>query len=140
MKKLLVFSLLCLLTLPAIADTKVPIKIISISDGDTVKVKIDKNEFNLRLISIDCYETCKIHRAYRQAYENNLTIDEVVKKGNESKQHLLDLYLKNNKKSAYLDFKGIDIYGRALGVLYFDKINVNEEMKKYGGCMVYEYK
>lgn len=32
------------------------------------------------------------------------------------------------------------MYGRVLGVLYFDTMNVNEEMKKHGGCMVYEFK
>lgn len=32
------------------------------------------------------------------------------------------------------------MYGRALGVLYFDNMNVNEQMKKCGGYMVYEFK
>ena len=46
-------------------------------DGDTVRVKIDTgNKFNIRLQGIDCFEVVKIHRAYRQAYLENLTIDE----------------------------------------------------------------
>lgn len=112
----------------------------NITDGDTIKAKIDKNEFSVRLVDIDCYETSKIHRAYRQAYDNCIKIDEVVKRGNESKQYLRDLYLKNSGKEVYLEFKGVDMYGRALGVLYFDNMNVNEQMKRCGGCMVYEFK
>jgi len=142
MRKLLVLVLVLLFifSLPVLAETKTPIKIVSISDGDSLKAQIDKNEFRVRLVDIDCYETCKIHRAYRQAYDNGITIDEVVKRGNESKQYLLDLYLKNNKKNVFLEFRGIDKYGRALGILYFGTMNVNEEMKKHGGCMVYEFK
>lgn len=140
MKKLLILSLFCLGMMPVIAANKVPIKIVSISDGDSIKAKIDENEFRVRLIGIDCYETCKIHRAYRQAYEHNLQVDDVVQKGNVSKQYLQNLYTRNKNKNIYLEFKGVDVYGRALGILYFDKMNVNEEMKKNGGCMFYEYK
>ncbi len=140
MRKLLILSLLFVFAMPIWADTKLPIKIVNITDGDTIKAKIDKNEFSVRLVDIDCYETSKIHRAYRQAYDNCIKIDEVVKRGNESKQYLRDLYLKNSGKEVYLEFKGVDMYGRALGVLYFDNMNVNEQMKRCGGCMVYEFK
>ena len=53
-------------------------------DGDTIDVKIEKNTFPVRLIGIDCYETGRIHRAYRQAYDNNLSIDEVIARGKQS--------------------------------------------------------
>lgn len=86
MRKLLILSLLFVFAMPIWADTKLPIKIVNITDGDTIKAKIDKNEFSVRLVDIDCYETSKIHRAYRQAYDNCIKIDEVVKRGNESKQ------------------------------------------------------
>ena len=140
MRKLLIISLLFVFTMPIWAESKIPIKIVSITDGDTIKAKRDKNEFSVRLVDIDCYGTSKIHRAYRQAYDNCIKIDEVVNLGNKSKQYLLDLYIKNNSKKVYLEFKGVDMYGRVLGVLYFDTMNVNEEMKKHGGCMVYEFK
>ena len=139
MKNLLVCILLLVFTIPVLGNTKIPIQITNISDGDTVKAKIDKNEFKIRLVGIDCYETCKIHRAYKQAYENKLNIDDVMRNGKLSKHYLQNLYEINKNKNIYLEFKGVDVYGRVLGVLYFDRINVNEEMKNHGVCMLYEF-
>ena len=60
MKKILL--LFILLTLPTYAS--IPVEVLKIYDGDTIKVKIDNgNKFSIRLVGIDCYETSKIHRA-----------------------------------------------------------------------------
>ena len=131
-----------LFTIPAsvvFAETKIPVQHIKIKDGDTIDVKIEKNTFPVRLIGIDCYETGRIHRAYRQAYDNNLSIDEVIARGKQSTAYLENLYRANKNNQVYIDFKGVDIYGRALGVIYFDKLNVNEDLQKNGGCMIYNY-
>lgn len=56
------------------------------------------------------------------------------------KKYLQNLYDNNKSGGTYLEFKGIDIYGRALGILYFDTLNVNENLKNSGGCMSYHYK
>ncbi len=119
------------------ADVRTPVELVRISDGDTVVARIDKNEFKIRLIGIDCYETAKINRAYKQAYQNNLSIDEVVNKGLNSKRYLEELYAQNKNSKTTIEFKGLDIYNRVLGVLYFDKLNVNENLKLHGGCMMY---
>lgn len=135
--KIIITIISCLLALPVWADSRTPIEITKISDGDTVAARIDKNNFKIRLIGIDCYETAAINRAYKQAYQNNLSIGEVVNKGLDSKRYLEELYKQNKNSQAYIDFKGLDIYSRVLGVLYFDKLNVNEHMQQHGGCMVY---
>ena len=57
----------------------------------------------------------------------------------ESTAYLENLYRANKNNQVYIDFKGVDIYGRALGVIYFDKLNVNEDLQKNGGCMIYDY-
>lgn len=119
----------------ALADVRTPIEVVKITDGDTIEAKINKNKFRIRLIDIDCYETSNIHRAYKQAYENKISIEEVIKRGNSSKFFLQRLYA--NKLKAYLEFQGVDIYGRVLGVVYFNSINVNQKMLKEGGCMIY---
>lgn len=137
--KILITIMTCLVALPVLADSRIPVEIVKISDGDTVVARIDKNKFKVRLIGIDCYETSKIHRAYKQAYQNNLSIDEVVNKGLDSKQYLEKLYAQNKNTQASIEFKGVDIYHRVLGVLYFDKLNVNDNLKLHGGCMVYHY-
>ena len=140
MNKLLTTLMLFTITVSVVfAETKIPIQHIKIKDGDTIDVKIEKNTFPVRLIGIDCYETGRIHRAYRQAYDNNLSIDEVIARGKQSTAYLENLYRANKNNQVYIDFKGVDIYGRALGVIYFDKLNVNEDLQKNGGCMIYNY-
>lgn len=137
--KLKIFLLVSfiLITQAAFADTRVPIKIIKITDGDTIEAKIANNKFKVRLIGIDCFETSKIHRAYKQAYLNNLSVEDVVLKGKFSKDYLEKLYKDRQSNNIYLDFKGIDIYGRALGIVYFDDLDVNQNLKDFGGCMFY---
>lgn len=90
------------------------------------------------MVGIDCYETCKIHRAYHQAYENNLSINDVILKGKESKEYLEKLYKTNTSTNISLEFQGVDKYGRALGILYFGDTNINNKMLELGGCMKYE--
>lgn len=139
MRTIILFCMLLVISNIAYATpNNIPVEIVEILDGDTVSLKIENNKFSLRLSNIDCYETSTIHRAYKQAYMNNLSIDEVIERGKKSKSYLEDLYKKTN--SVYLNFKGIDNYGRALGILYFDELNVNEELKQNGGCMQYLYK
>ncbi len=123
----------------ASASSKIPITIVKIYDGDTVLAQIDKNLFSIRLIGIDCYETKKIHRAYKQAYQNNLSVDEVVCRGKNSQQFLEQLYENNKNKPIFLDFKGIDKYGRVLGIIYFDGKNINQELLDNGNCLKYIY-
>ena len=136
-KLLFVFMILIVCTGTVLAESKIPIEIVKITDGDTIQAKLEKNKFAIRLIGVDCYETSKIHRAYTQAYINHLSVEEVVNRGNRSKLYLEKLYREN--KNFFLDFKGVDKYGRVLGIIYFDKLNINEELLKNGGCMIYNY-
>ena len=96
MNKLLTTLMLFTITASVVfAETKIPVQLIKIKDGDTIDVKIEKNTFPVRLIGIDCYETGRIHRAYRQAYDNNLSIDEVIARGKQSTAYLENLYRAN---------------------------------------------
>ena len=133
--KVLFFVSLILLSLPANSENKISTELVKIIDGDTIILRVDKNEFPARLIGIDCFETNTNNRAFKQAYLNNLSIDNVLLKGKNSKKYLKNLY-KNTDKT-YFEFKGLDIYKRVLAVVYFDDINVNNSMKAFGGCIVY---
>lgn len=114
MKKILI--LLTILFLSLSAHASIPIEVLKIYDGDTIKAKINSgNKFSIRLQGIDCYETSKIHRVYKQAYVNNIEIDEVIKKGNNAKTYLKNLY--KNSNTAIFDFMRVDKYGRVLGVV-----------------------
>lgn len=115
------------------AASKTPVRIVKILDGDTVRAKINDNIFSIRLIGIDCYETTPNNRAYKQAYNNNLTIGEVIKNGKFSKKFLINLYKNSNVQT--FEFMGLDYYKRPLGVLYFDDVNINQKMLNHGGCL-----
>ena len=140
-KKLLFLVLsLCLISNVSEAnDCKIPIKIIKVIDGDTILAKIDQNQFKIRLYGIDCYESSPdISRAYKQAYYNHIDINTVVFYGRQATKEL-NKHLQ--KKDIKFEFKGIDIYGRALGILYDDKnVNINECMLKTPYCFSYNFK
>lgn len=120
-------------------QSKISIKNLKVLDGDTVKVTFESgNKFSIRLIGIDCFETEPIHRAYKQAYYSHLSIDQVIYKGCEAKNYLENLY-KNAKNISFV-FQGIDKYGRVLGILYFDNININQHLLDKGLCLPYVYK
>lgn len=136
--KVLILIIITLFATKTYAESyKFPITVTKVVDGDTVKAKIDNNTFNIRLLNIDCFETSRIHRAYKQAYENNISIENVVKKGNLAKEELARQIDKHN---IYMEFKGLDIYGRVLGVLYKDNYNLNNHMQNTDFCYAYTYK
>lgn len=115
------------------------IKITKITDGDTVRGIVNGKEMSIRLSGIDCYETSKRDRAYKQAYLNKMSIEDVVKKGKESKEILTNL-LKNNNNIT-VRFTDVDKrYNRNVGIIYAGNLNVNDYMVQNGGCMMFEYK
>ena len=133
MKKLLIlFVLLIFAITPTYANTK--IKVLKVYDGDTVLAQISDNTFRIRLIGIDCFEATPSDRAKWQAKKYNMTLDDVVSYGK-----LAGNVLKGKlaKKTAYFEFRGIDKYNRALGVIYADNVNINDELLKTPYCKVY---
>ena len=139
MKKSLLFILLFFLLQISTSASTIPINVIKVYDGDTVRVKMSNgNKFSIRLYGVDCYETSRIHRAYTQAYQNNVDVEEIISKGKIAKNYLENISSKS--KSAKFEFCGVDKYSRVLGILYLDNINVNEELLKKKLCFKYEYK
>lgn len=115
------------------------ITITKVTDGDTVRGIINGKETSIRLTGIDCYETSKRDRAYKQAYLNKISIEDVVKRGKESKEILTKLL--NSNDNITVRFTDIDKrYNRNVGIIYAGNINVNDYMIKHGGCMMFEYK
>lgn len=138
-KNILLINALFLLNSFVFAQYNIPIEIIKIYDGDTIKAKLENgNKFNIRLIGLDCYETSKINRAYKQAYNDRMSVEEVVNNGLKAKKYLEELHSK--VKCASFNFKGIDKYNRILGVLYFENENINQKLINENYCKVYEFK
>ncbi len=93
-------------------------KVVSISDGDTIKVLNSENrQIKVRLFEIDAPEMS-------QSF------------GKKSKSKLSDLIFKKNVKVV---FSEKDQFGRTLGIIYLDGLNINEEMIRTGFVWVYKH-
>lgn len=130
-----IFATLLLLSFNVIAKENI-VEITKISDGDTVKVMLDGEEIGIRMLKIDCFETSKNRRAIKQSEYYHLSLGDVFKKGNYSKQKLKDKLSKDNKIK--LEWEKKDKYNRVLGTIYtLDGENINDYMLNDGGCVEY---
>ena len=102
------------LSFPAWADFTG--KVVAVADGDTITVLRDREQVKVRLLEIDAPEKA-------QAF------------GNRSKQSLSDLCF---NKTARLDDKGKDRYGRTLARVYCDGVDANAEQVRRGMAWVYD--
>lgn len=91
-------------------------KVISIIDGDTIKIELNKKIETVRLYGIDCPEI-------KQEF------------GPKAKEYLIKKIL--NKKVDILFFK-YDFYGRAIALVYFNDHCINELLIVNGLAWVYE--
>jgi len=107
--------LLTLVALTANAET-ITGKVVAVADGDTLTVLHDRKQIKVRLTEIDAPEK-------KQAF------------GNRSKQSLSDLCF---NKTATLNGKGKDRYGRTLARVTCDGVDANAEQVKRGMAWVFD--
>lgn len=116
--------------------------IISVVDGDTLKIRLKERDTSVRLTGIDCYETsANKHIKYQR--NQGLTDYEIILKGYKAKEELIKILRRH--KDIYLEITGVDHYSRLVGVFYYKDtkgkyININNEMMKTGYCPQYIYK
>lgn len=140
MKNFLLLVLVMLIGSSVFASDKVPVTLSRVYDGDTIEIINENNQKeNIRLLGIDCYETSTNNRAYKQAYENKIPIEQVVAQGIKAKLALIELFKTNPNKQLYIERQGKDCYNRTLGILYLAKININKYLLKSGNAMEYVY-
>lgn len=108
------FLLIFVLSLPVYAE-EFEGKVISVMDGDTVRVLVGSKQVKVRLFGIDAPES-------KQAF------------GKQSEKELKSLVW---KKEVKVVVKDIDQYGRTVGVLFINDLEVNLEMVKRGMAWVY---
>ncbi len=110
MKPLFLLSLL-LLSL-SLFSAEIIGKVVGVSDGDTITVldEMDKGNFKIRLDKIDAPEK-------KQAF------------GNKAKQFLSSLIF---GKQVTVRYKAVDRYGRIVGVVYCDGVEINLVMVQNG--------
>lgn len=107
--------LLCTVSTNCLAQSNYNAKVIKIFDGDSFIVLKDKISIEIRLSSIDAPE-------YFQDY------------GRECKNVLSDLIL---SKTISIKPNGKDKYGRTIAFVYYNNININQEMVKRGCAFAY---
>jgi micrococcal nuclease len=90
--------------------------VVGVSDGDTISVLLkDNKQIRVRLDGIDCPE---LHQAY----------------GSKAKQYTSALVF---HKTVDVIAHGIDSYGRTLGIITLNGINLNEELVRVGLAWAY---
>lgn len=90
-------------------------RVVSVHDGDTVTLLQGKQQIKVRLAQIDAPE-----------------LDQAF--GRKSKQSLSDMVF---KKAIRVEKQSIDQYGRTVGTLFINNLDVNREQVKRGMAWVY---
>jgi endonuclease YncB( thermonuclease family) len=85
-------------------------------DGDTIDVLVEGRQVRVRLVEIDAPEK-------KQPY------------GKRSKESLSNLIFNKNVR---IETKGSDRYGRTLGRIYLQDMNINAEQVRLGMAWVYD--
>ena len=117
MKPLFLLSLLFLSL--SLFSAEIKGKVVAVTDGDTITVldEMDKGNFKIRLDKIDAPEK-------KQAF------------GNKAKQFLSSLIF---GKQVTVRYKAVDRYGRIVGVVYCDGVEINLVMVQNGYAWYYSY-
>ncbi len=115
--RLLFTSIILLFTL-SLTAAEIIGKVVGVSDGDTITVldELDKGRFRIRLFGIDCPEKSQDF-------------------GQVAKKHLSSLIF---GKRVFIRYREIDRYGRVVGKVLLDGMDINLEMLKAG--LAWHYK
>ena len=100
---------------------------IDLSSNNNPDNKINCYEVKIRLLGIDTPEM--------KPLKSLLNREEHIKKAQESRDYLKSIIL---NKIIRVEFKSNDKYGRALGILFIDNININELMIEKGYAKLYD--
>ena len=90
-------------------------KVVSVADGDTITILTDNKQTRIRLAEIDTPEK-------NQPY------------GKKAKKALSDFIF---GKTVRIEIETIDRYGRTVGTIFSEGLNINKEMVKAGHAWVY---
>ena len=136
MKKTVFYAILLAISfIKATTAHEAVVAVISVQDGDTFSALVHEEDTKIRLLDVDCYETKKNARAKFQHEYYGLPLDEIFQRGKTSKQKLKELIGKSKELRVIWDRR--DGFGRILGKVYLDDLDVNQYMIETGGCNKY---
>jgi endonuclease YncB( thermonuclease family) len=100
------------------------LKVVRVSDGDSIKVLMQGTLIRVRLVGIDAPELGAKEK-YRQPFSQK------------AKKYLSSMIL---NESVNIERYGVDRYSRILGIIFYDGKNINLEMVRAGLAEVYRGK
>tara|TARA_B100000927_G_scaffold244396_1_gene206699 strand:+ start:1117 stop:1455 length:339 start_codon:yes stop_codon:yes gene_type:complete len=103
------------------------VEILRIVDGDTVDVRVD--------LGFNVWHKCRVRLVGINAPESRTRDLEEKSRGLAAKQWLID---KLEFKEVEMQSHGVGKYGRVLGELYVNKVNINKLMVKEGHAEEYD--
>jgi micrococcal nuclease len=132
-KPFLSFLLFLFLISPAFAQPKTTATVLSVTDGDTLKIEFQGRKEPVRLIGIDCPESKKNAKAKKDAERSRQDINTIIAAGKEATAFTKSLLKKGDRIGIEFDVQQRDKYRRLLGYVYLeDGRMLNEEIVKAG--------
>lgn len=101
-------------------------------DGDTFEAFYHGKREKIRLADIDCFEVAESDRLRRQAQGQHISTKQALKKGNEAREKLAKLLMRNNL--LIIGPGERDRYGRIVAYVYTKDLNVNQYMYYEASC------
>ena len=107
--------------------------VIKVIDGDTLKIKYQSSEENIRLIGIDTPESKINKKAKKDSKRSGQDIKTIIALGNKAANFTRSLVKLGNTIKVEFDVQQRDRYGRILGYIYLNNGKMlNEEIIKAG--------
>ena len=105
------------------------VEVLRVVDGDTVDVRID--------LGFNVWHKCRIRLVGINAPESRTRDKEEKKRGLAAKSWLIDK-LESAEDELEMKSYGVGKYGRVLGEIYINEVNINELMVKEGHAVKYD--
>ena len=140
-KPLKIFStLFVLLVLTFPLQAKETAAVLGVVDGDTLKIKYEGREENIRFIGIDAPESKPNEKAKRDAQRSGEDLKTIISQGKEATEFVKTMVRPGDKVTIEFDVQTRDKYGRLLGYVYlFNGKMLNEEIVKAGYANLMTY-
>ena len=92
--------------------------VISVIDGDTLKVRYKGKNQSVRLIGIDAPESSKNSKAFKDSARSSRDINVIISQGKMAKKYVQALVKKGDTVRIVFDIEKRDRYHRLLGYVY----------------------
>ena len=107
--------------------------VISVIDGDTIKIKYNNLNEKVRLIGIDTPESTDNNKAYRDASRTQKDLNSIIAQGIKAKAFTSSLVHSGDKVDLEFDIEKRDHYHRLLAYVFLSNGKMlNEEVIKHG--------